>query len=264
MSAMRISYSAFAFLVAAASLSWAPPSWAVTREGEEEEAPDEPIVYGPSAPGGARYLLGIERFAGVVFSQVRDERAYGSEHYYPKQAVDAVGVWGLGREPGAYALRAPRLAFDMVTGKTTLGLSATIWPSSTSRTGAGDIRSLSTDVLALAFGPRVGWRWCDRERFCFWPKAGVSLAYQHATHTLVGVDTATGTFAQSGTAQDSLVTIDLEPTLIVGIAPHVGVTVQGALDVPLVASRQLSGATAPTSDPSPWTIGAWLTLLVWF
>ncbi len=227
-------------------------------------ADEEPEPFGPSSPARAHLLVGVERLAGVAFATVRDERVYGAEHYYPKQSFDAVGPWGLGREPGAYVFQAPRLAVDWVNRGTTLGASATIWPASTSRTGAGDIRALDTRVVVVAFAPRLGWLFCDSARVCFWPKAGVTLAYQHATQTLVGADPASSTFTVTGTAQDSLVTIDLEPTLLVGLAPHVALAAQGALDVPLVASRQLSGVSAPTSDPSPWSLGAWLAVHVWF
>jgi hypothetical protein len=227
---------------------------------------EEPEPYGESSPARAHVLVGVERLAGLAFATVRDERVYGADHYYPKQALDAVGPWGLGREPGAHALQAPRVAVDWVTRGTTLGASATVWPSSTSRVGGGDIRNLDTRTLVVAIAPRFGWLWCDRARVCFWAKAGVTLAYQHATHTLVGVgaDPAAGLVTSSGTAQDSLVAIDLEPTLLLGLAPHVALAAQGALDVPLVASRQLSGTSAPTSDPSPWNLGAWLAIHVWF
>ena len=229
-------------------------------------ADDEPEPYGEASPARAHLFVGVERLAGLAFATVRDERVYGADHYYPKQAFDAVGPWGLGREPGAHAFQAPRVAVDWVTRGTTLGASATIWPSSTSRTGSGDIRNLDTRTLVVAFAPRFGWLFCDRARVCFWAKAGVTLAYQHATHTLVGVgtDPASGLVTSSGTAQDSLVAIDLEPTLLVGLAPHVALTAMGALDAPLVASRQLSGTSAPTSDPSPWNLGAWLAIHVWF
>jgi hypothetical protein len=224
----------------------------------------EPEPYGEASPARAHLLVGLERFAGVAFATVRDERVYGADHFYPPQALDAVGPWGLGREPGAHAFQAPRIAVDWVTRMTTLGASATIWPASTSRSAAGDIRALDTRTLVIAFAPRFGWLWCDRDRVCFWAKAGVTLAYQHATHTLVGVDATSALVSSSGTAQDSLVAIDLEPTLLVGLAPHVALAAQGALDAPIVASRQLSGTSAPTTDPSPWNLGAWLAVHVWF
>ena len=147
---------------------------------------------------------------------------------------------------------------------TTLGASATIWPSSISRTGGGDIRALDTRTLVVAIAPRFGWLWCEHQRFCVWAKAGVTLAYQHATQVVIGADPAAGLVTSRGTAQDSLVAIDLEPTLLVGLAPHVALAAQGAIDVPLVASRQLSGASAPTTDPSPWNMGAWLSVYAWF
>jgi hypothetical protein len=236
---------------------------APSRAHADDDAP-EPPEYGGASPANARLLVGLERLAGVAFATVRDERTYGAEHYYPKQALDAVGPWGLGRTPGAHALQAPRIAFDWVTRMTTLGASATIWPSSISRTGGGDIRALDTRTLVVAIAPRFGWLWCERERFCVWAKAGVTLAYQHATQIVVGADPAAGLVTSRGTAQDSLVAIDLEPTLLVGLVPHVALAAQGAIDVPLVASRQLSGASAPTTDPSPWNMGAWLSLYAWF
>ncbi len=242
---------------AVAVLSFVAPAHARAED-------DEPELYGETSPARARLLVGLERLAGLAFATVRDERVYGADHYYPKQALDVVGPWGLGREPGVHAFQAPRVAVDWVTRMTTLGASATIWPSSTSRSGGGDIRALDTRTLVVVIAPRFGWLWCDRARLCFWAKAGMTLAYAHATHTLVGVDAASAAVTSRGTAQDSLVAIDLEPTLLLGLAPHVALAAQGVLDVPLVASRQLSGTSAPTTDPSPWNLGAWLAVHVWF
>ena len=218
---------------------------------------------GDASPANGRILIGLERAFGVAYASSSDDQQAGGERYYPKAAADGIVPWSLGRIPASFASHAPRLAADWVEGSTTLGISATVWAASLSRAGAGAIQNLDANVTIVAVAPRLGWLFCDRERLCFWAKAGVTLAYSHAIEHVTGPPSGTPP-SVSPRVDDSLVALNAEPTLLLGLTPHLALAAAGAIDVPIVSSRQITDGNVTPSDPSPWNLGASLGLLAWF
>ena len=207
--------------------------------------------------GSARVLVGVERVFG--FSSTATKTHLDAPLIGSVDASTTTTTFSLfGTNPASvYSL--PRVAVDVVVApRITLGGSF-VWSHqsvSTDVSGLSGGSSSEPSADALAFAPRVGGLIAVSDIVTFVPRVGVTYFRQKSTSTASNGSQTSDTLSGLG--------LDLEPTLLVQVAPHVGLTAAAVLDLPLSGSLAYDGTSSSTSyDVKVQNFGVQLGITGW-
>jgi hypothetical protein len=160
----------------------------------------------------------------------------------------------------------PRFAFDyVVVSHLTIGGSAYVsfqMGNSTTNTNPQGVQTTTDNPKVTLWGlaPRVGYVIPLGDVVAFWPRGGFS--YNALSTSSITVNNQ----VQPGTSASQLA-IDLEPTFVFVPIEHVGITLAGAVDIPLTGSQDTPiGNTNATvhADLAEFHVGVHAGLLVYF
>jgi hypothetical protein len=208
-----------------------------------------------SSPGRARHVLSLERALGMSYVASDDGRG--------DDGMGAVAPWSSTDTAVAAPFRVPRLAYDLHLGSFTLGVAGFAWSGSGKRSAAGPYVS-ENDVTNTVLGGAVrgGWLVCDAERLCFWGRAGLAVGHVRTTQSVTGYNKGLGQSESfDSSEEDTMISWELEPTLLIGLAPHFGLSATAYFDTPL------AGHAAPSNGQgtklSVWSAGTTVGLFGW-
>lgn len=167
----------------------------------------------------------------------------------------------------------PRVAFDFTVIKSlTLGgaiaFGAGFAGKESQESVAGGVKTTTKtdDPRAYAFGfaPRVGYVLPLTEYLAFWPRGGLGIYHTnvHQTRTVANVETETS-------VSDTLLSLDLDPQLVITPYPHLFMNVGPLLNIPLTGSRSTdttagSRTLSVSNDVSVFRIGLSAGIGGWF
>jgi hypothetical protein len=231
---------------------------AINGHGTRAFASDVESIPSPATAGTsprlAHVVIGIERAVGGSHWAIKDDRTWTS--------ADPSGSawrapWTWDEPPPAWVYRAPRLAIDAVIAKRfTAGLAGFLYAPEIPLSG----RRFKATTWGLS--PRAGVLACalEQERLCFWGKVGMTYA------RVVGEETwfqypkvPAGSIPTTVIPTDiNLLSVDVEPTVVVTLLPHAAVTFTVPLNLPLWGRTENGNATGV------FHVGAFLGVTAWW
>ena len=185
--------------------------------------------------------------------------------------VNVLGAATSSASGAPITINSPRIAFDYnIIENLTLGLSAYFAWASIRSSDNGAPTQEDSHLFGFGLAPRVGVMLPIANRLTFWGRAGL-------TYSRLGTGTPDRVTGGGGTRStsdyESLFWLNVEPTLLITIAPHVAVGTALVLDVPLAGVNGRSqtttvpgGATTTVSssvDETVWNVGLQFGLTVW-
>lgn len=216
-------------------------------------------------------FVGAERLASGGSLTTTDDRTWGPDHY-PTGGTGVRGPWSWNDPTSTYPFRAPRLGVDVVAIRPlTIGIGGFWFASHGNNATDTDsyIKKIDTDAVVWGIAQRVGLLFCTANaRFCFWPKVGITYGQVASRESLYAL-TKGGAPPVNVRYEYRSLALNLEPTAVVSILPHFGVTASALVDLSLAARRtglDLSQATTlepVTSDATTRQVAMSLGVLGW-
>ena len=191
-----------------------------------------------SAQSGGHLRVGVERAFGFTYNAltISSESTTGSVTTTREQALTwtTFNLFGsgfsgvnVGTTGVITSALVPRLAVDYeLANHVTLGAAAFFSYNSLSDDGGAGLTS-----VGVGLAPRVGYSLGLSERVAFWPRAGFTLAY-----TSTSPQSGSATVTTTSSSSYFPVWINLEPTLVFAVDPHVLFTLGLVCDIPVAGA----------------------------